>query len=175
MIREASETDIRETARIYEEVLDQEDRRGTSYTNWQRGKYPTDRDAQKAFDAGTLYTGEEKGQIFGSVILNHLQPPEYGNISWTIPGEGKDVLVIHTLVISPSWAGRGKGKEFVAFAEAKARELGCTAIRLDTYEGNIPAAAMYEKLGYRYAGSTLFHFQQVIWENLKCYEKKIGV
>lgn len=174
MIRKAAEGDIREAARIYEEILDQEGQRETSYTNWQRGKYPTIKNAEEAFQAGTLYTGEENGEIYGCIILNHIQPPEYGNIPWTIPGEGEEILVIHTLVISPAWSGRGKGREFVAFAEKTAARLGCKAIRLDTYEGNLPAAAMYEKLGYRYAGSTLFHFQNVIWETLKCFEKRIS-
>lgn len=173
MIRKAIETDLPEAARIYEEILDQEDRRETSFTNWQRGKYPTYQTAREAFLADTLYTGEEKGEIYGCIILNHLQPPEYASIPWKIPGEKEKILVIHTLVVAPAWAGRGKGKEFVAFAEEKARELGCVAIRLDTYEGNLPAAAMYERLGYRYAGSTLFHFQNVIWETLKCFEKAV--
>ena len=48
----------------------------------------------------------------------------------------EEILVIHTLVISPAWSGRGKGREFVAFAEKTAARLGCKAIRLDTYEGN---------------------------------------
>ena len=45
MIRKAIETDLPEAARIYEEILDQEDRRETSFTNWQRGKisYLSDR------------------------------------------------------------------------------------------------------------------------------------
>ena len=46
-------------------------------------------------------------------------------------------------------------------------------LRLDTYEGNEPAIALYTKLGYRDVGITLFHFQNAIWENLRCFEKAL--
>ena len=46
-------------------------------------------------------------------------------------------------------------------------------IRLDTWEGNVPANAMYPKLGYRFAGATEFFFQGFIHEILNCYEKAL--
>lgn len=173
MIRLANIQDITEVERIFHEILDKE-AATISYTNWVKGKYPTKADAQKALDAGTLYVGEdEAGRLYGSVILNHIQPAEYAKIPWSIDGEGEEVLVIHTLCIRPDCARKGYGKEFVAFSEELAREKGCKAIRIDTYEGNTPAAKLYQSLGYRLAGSTLFHFQNVIWETLICLEKKI--
>ena len=53
------------------------------------------------------------------------------------------------------------------------REQKAKVIRLDTYEGNTPASIMYPKLGYTYVGITKFHFQNIIWENLKCFEKAL--
>ena len=46
-------------------------------------------------------------------------------------------------------------------------------MRLDTYEGNHPANAMYPKLGYTFAGATEFFFQGYIHEILNCYEKQL--
>ena len=46
-------------------------------------------------------------------------------------------------------------------------------MRLDTYEGNAPAAAFYPKLGYRLAGSTEFFFEGFIRETLICFEKDL--
>ena len=57
-------------------------------------------------------------------------------------------MVIHTLCISPRWAGRGKAREFVAFCEEEARRKGKKVMRLDTYEGNLPANTMYPCLLY---------------------------
>ena len=111
--------------------------------------------------------------IYGSVILNGEQLPEYQQIPWTIPAQPEEVGVIHTLVIRPSWSGRGKAREFVAFCEAEFRRRGKKTVRLDTYEGNLPANAMYPRLGYTFAGSAEFFFQGFIHEILNCYEKAL--
>ena len=172
VIRKAEEKDLNGVEAIYNKVLEHE-ASTISYTNWQKGLYPTRTDAEKAFAEGTLFVGEEEGEIFGSVILNHVQPKEYENISWEIPALGAEVLVIHTLCIPPDSKKKGYGRAFVAFAEEYARSLQCHVIRLDTYEGNKPAIGLYSKLGYRLAGKCLFHFQKVIWETLVCMEKDI--
>ena len=173
MIRLATVLDIEEAEKIYDEVLDYEALHGTM-TNWVKGKYPTRATAEKAVAAGTYYVGvDETGEMFGTVNLNHVQPAEYGNIPWTIEGEGDAVLVVHTLCIRPACRGKGYAKEFMAFAEELAKEKGCKVIRLDTWENNMPARKMYPSLGYRLAGDTLFFFEQVIWETLVCFEKQI--
>ncbi len=173
MIRKATAADLDGCAQVYEEHLDHE-AATVNYTNWQKGLYPTRATAQTALAAGTLYVYEEDGQIVGCANLNHIQPAEYANIPWAIPAQGEQVLVIHTLVFRPAYTGGGRGRRFVAFAERLAQELGCTVIRLDTYEGNEPAKAFYPKLGYQYAGITEFFFEHFIWENLVCYEKAIA-
>ncbi len=173
MIRLAAAGDLDAVAGLYKEVLDAEDRRGISYTNWQRGKYPTRRHAQAALEAGSLYVAEEAGDVYACFILNHEQLPEYERIPWTIPALPEEVAVIHTLCVSPRWEGRGMGRQLVTFCEAEGKRLGAKVVRLDTYVGNLPANAMYPRLGYTLAGRTLFHFQNIVWEELNCYEKAL--
>mgnify|MGYP000402850715 FL=1 len=79
--------------------------------------------------------------------------------------------MIHTLCIRPSCSGRGYARQMVAFCEAEARRQGRTVIRLDTWEGNLPANRLYPSLGYRYAGTAEFFFMGFVRENLNCYEK----
>ena len=172
MIRPATTADLAQAAAIYGEILDQEER-GPVYTNWQRGKYPTAETARTALEAGTLYVGEEGGILWGVVNLNSIQLPEYSSIPWSGPARPEEVGVIHTLCISPRWAGRGKAREFVAFCEEEARRKGKKVMRLDTYEGNLPANTMYPKLGYTFVGGTEFFFQGFIREILNCYDKKL--
>lgn len=172
LIRKGKQEDVLAAAEIYDAILTKEEQE-TVYTNWKKGLYPTGKDAQKALEEGTFYVGEEDGKVVACVNLNQIQPTEYEKIPWSITAYEKEVLVIHTLCIHPDCSGRGYGKRFVAFAEQLAKELGCKTIRIDTYEGNFPAAALYQGLGYCYTGSTLFHFQNLIWENLKCFDKKI--
>ena len=173
MIRLATEQDLQEVECIFNEILDKE-AATVSYSNWMKGKYPTRAHAELALEQGTLYVGEnETGRLYGCANLNQLQLEEYAKIPWSYEANEDEVFVIHMLCIRPDCAGQGRGKEFVAFSEDLAREKGCKAVRIDTYEGNIPAATLYQSLGYRLAGKTLFHFMNVIWENLICLEKKL--
>ena len=173
MIRLAAPADLPQAADIYEEILAHEEAAGPVYTNWQRGKYPTLDTARQAQEAGTLYVGEEDGVLWGVVNLNSLQLPEYDAIPWSIPAGGEEVGVIHTLCIRPSCAGRGYARQMVAFCEEEARRQGRTVIRLDTWEGNLPANRMYPALGYRLAGQAEFFFMGYVRENLNCYEKAL--
>ena len=129
MIRLANPSDLDAIAEIYEEILAAEDARPVSYTNWQRGKYPTRDTAEAALEAGTLWVGEEDGAVYGCVNLNGEQLPEYDAIPWSVPAQPSEVGVIHTLVIRPSWSGRGKAREFVAFCEEELRRQGKKAVR----------------------------------------------
>ena len=173
MVRLAEEKDIPLVERIYDEILTEEEGRPVSFTNWQRGKYPTESHARAALEAGTLYVAEEEGEVYGCVNLNGEQLPEYASLDWPVPAEPEEVMVIHTLCIRPRWAGKGKARELVSFCEEEARRQGKKVVRLDTYEGNAPANAMYPKLGYTMAGATKFFFQGFIWETLNCYEKRL--
>ena len=87
------------------------------------------------------------------------------------PAEREQVGVIHTLCIHPARSGKGLARQMVAFCEAESRRLGKTVIRLDTWEGNLPANRLYPTLGYRYAGAAEFFFMGFIHETLNCYEK----
>ena len=169
-IRPATAADLNGITAIYDAILDREEA-GPVYTNWQRGKYPTTDTARQALEAGTLYVGEENGFLWGVVNLNGIQLSEYDVIPWTIPAERDRVAVIHTLCIHPAASGQGRAKQMVAFCEEESRRQGKTVMRLDTWEGNLPANRMYPALGYRYAGAAEFFFQGFIREILNCYEK----
>lgn len=171
-IRKAAAFDLDAVEAIYNAVLDDQEQH-TNFTNWQRGSYPTRRTAETALDAGTLYVQEDGGRIVGCAIFNHEQLPEYDRIPWAFPGDGDGVMVIHTLCVPPQHSGHGYAKAMVDYAEDLGRTLGCTALRLDTYEGNLPARQMYTKLGYRLAGSTEFFFQGYIRETLVLFEKAL--
>lgn len=173
MIRPAVEADLPAIADIYDAILTREEGDGPVYTNWQRGKYPTADTARQALAEGTLYVGEDGGFLWGVVNLNNLQLPEYDEIPWSIPAKVEEVGVIHTLCIHPEAAGQGRARQMVAFCEAEARRQGRTVIRLDTWEGNLPANRMYPALGYRFAGAAAFFFQGFIHEILNCYEKAL--
>lgn len=169
MIREATPLDMDGVEQTYSALLAHEQIHGSS-TNWVPGVYPTRATAEAACKAGALYVLEEQGEICASVILNHTQSEDYRKIPWLYPAEDEEALVIHTLCIPPEKAGRGYGKAMVRYAVNLARETGCKVIRLDTWIGNKPAAALYQGLGFRYAGAGEVLFQDRIPETLVFFE-----
>ena len=169
MIRKATAEDISFVEEIYNEITSNEEI--IKFTQWMKGLYPTVLTAQKFFEEGTLFVSENDGVITGAVILNHEQPEEYKKLKWSIEAEGEKVLVIHTLCIKPSFSKMGLGQKFIIFAENYAKELGCTTIRLDTNDKNVPGANLYKKMGYTHVGNADFNFQGLKYQNLKCFDK----
>lgn len=165
MIRLARPSDLAAAAQLYADLFAHEAVHGTS-TNWQPGIYPTPATAQRALAAGTLFVFEEHGEILASMILNHLQPPEYAEQPWRIAAEGDRVLVIHTLCVRPSASGRGIGRRMIAFARRHARALDCAVIRIDTWAGNHRAATLYASEGFRYVGKARVLHEGAIDEEL---------
>lgn len=168
-IRLAREEDIERVSEIYEAYLDYEEENGTT-TNWIRGVYPTKKNAIRGVENESLFVGELDGKIIGSYVLNKVQPQEYEKIPWKWEAREEEVIVIHTLCLDVSLQKKGLGKAFVDFALEYGRKLGCKVMRLDTWEENFPAANLYKKLNFRYAGKTEFLFEGAIRETLITFE-----
>ena len=96
----------------------------------------------------------------------------YENARWQADAPPEKVMVLHTLTVSPKFKGRGFGTEFVAFYEDYARKSGCTALRIDTNAINLPARALYKKLGYTEACIVQTSFNGIDGVNLVCLDKK---
>ena len=59
-----------------------------------------------------------------------------------------EVAEIKRLWVSPAARGMGLGRRLMAEAEARARELGVAALRLDTNSALPEASALYRKMGW---------------------------
>ena len=60
-------------------------------------------------------------------------------------------LDIRILWIKDEYRGQGYGSKLMQLAEDNARKMGCTVIRLDTF--NTQAPEFYKKLGYEQFGT----------------------
>ncbi|MEV0581633.1 GNAT family N-acetyltransferase [Nonomuraea sp. NPDC050310] len=59
-----------------------------------------------------------------------------------------DVLLVDNVAVRPGLHGQGIGRELLAFAEAEARRLGLSALRLYTNVKMARNIRLYESLGY---------------------------
>lgn len=172
MIRKAVEADIPAVAEIYSQIHTMEEK-GLTTIGWIREVYPTTETARQAQSRGELFVQENGGVIQGAAILNQCQVDAYRKGQWQYDAPEEEVMVLHTLVISPYESGKGYGKAFVCFYEEYARAHGCHYLRMDTNSRNTRARAMYRKLGYREAGVVPCVFNGIEGVGLVLLEKAL--
>lgn len=172
-IRKAVPEDIPRVAAIYDHILTEEEQ-GRAVIGWIRGVYPTRQTALDALEAGTLFVLEREGAIAAAAKIDQNQVPEYACAPWRYPdAPPEQVMVLHTLVVEPAFAGRGCGTQFVAFYEEYAQSRGCPYLRMDTNAKNTAARRLYARLGYREAGIVPCVFNGIPDVQLVCLEKKL--
>lgn len=172
MFRKAAEKDIKRITEIYEEIHT-ETEAGRMTTDWVRGIYPARQTAESSVRCGDMFVEEENGLVVAAAKINQEQAAEYAEASWQYDAPADQVMVLHTLVVSPKVKGRGFGSGFVAFYEQYAQEHGCPYLRMDTSVNNLSARALYKKLGYREAGIVSSEFNGIHEMQLICLEKKL--
>jgi ribosomal protein S18 acetylase RimI-like enzyme len=115
--------------------------------------YPDEGTIKNDIRKQQLYLLEDDGCLCGIIALNEVQEPEYKNVNWKFPGK---TLVVHRLAIEPSYQRKGLAKMLMQFAEKRAKEGHYENIRLDAFIHNPASVALYERLGYRMAGTVTF-------------------
>lgn len=172
VIRKAKLTDLDQIEMIYDEIHDAEEK-GKMKVGWDRSIYPTRRTARQGIDEDDLFVLEDDGQIVGSAIINQKQVHCYCNARWRYPADDDEVMVLHTLVISPSARGKGYGRAFEAYYESYAKDHHCRSLRIDTNYNNKVARAFYKKLGYEEIDVIPTTFNGISGVDLVCLEKKL--
>lgn len=172
MIHKATKEDVSGIAKIYDEIHDAEEQ-GTVVTGWIRGIYPTRQVAEDGVAAGEMFVYEENGEILSSARINQEQVDVYSQIPWEYEASDDEVMVLHTLVVSPRAQGKGIARQMLAFYEEIALQNGCPVLRIDTNARNLAARSMYAKHGYREAGAVPCDFNGIPGVSLVGLEKKL--
>lgn len=172
--RKACSYDIPAIAQIYSDIHTQEER-GLAVIGWARDVYPTEKTAEAALARNDLFVMETCGRIVGTAIINQNQVDVYEGAPWHFPASPDEVMVLHTLVISPGESGKGYGSAFVRFYENYARTHHCPYLRMDTNARNAAARALYHKLGYEEIGIVPCVFNGIDGVQLVLLEKKLDL
>ncbi|HYD51019.1 MAG TPA: GNAT family N-acetyltransferase [Gemmatimonadaceae bacterium] len=98
-----------------------------------------------------VWLHREAGRILGTwtIGLRPLRPYPPG--FW--PPDEAPILWLNRLAIDPAAQRRGLGAHCMRDAEARARALGCGAIRLDYLSANEALGRFYHGLGYEPVGA----------------------
>ena len=178
ILRKAKEHEVRAVAKLYDDVIDYLEA-NKNYPGWRKGIYPTFADASADFSKGTLYVLVEDSNdsddeiIQGSVVLNHLPEKGYDQGKWLKDVDYSDIWIIRRLVVTPASIGRGVADTLLKEMDLLAKNEGIKSLRLDVYEINAPAIALYERNGYRYAGTVDIGLAMIGLEWFKLFEKVV--
>ena len=173
MFRKATPKDLNRISAIYEELHTAQEQGRIPSIGWKREVYPTATTANEAINAGDMFVEEADGTIVASARINKIQVAEYSEVKWKYPADDNEVMVLHTLAVSPSVRRNGYGTKFVEFYESYAIENGCRYLRMDTWENNAIARSLYKKLGYTEVGTIVSQFNGIKNFRLVCLEKRL--
>lgn len=172
IFRKAVAADIPAIAAIYSDIHTQEEQ-GLVTIGWIRDVYPTEQTARAALERDDLFVGTEDGTVVGAAIINQTQVDSYKDGHWQFEVPEEQVMVLHTLVISPKSGRQGYGQQFVEFYEQYSLSNGCRYLRMDTNARNVRARAMYKKLGYSEIGIVPCVFNGIEGVQLVLLEKAL--
>ncbi|AFL99322.1 acetyltransferase [Desulfitobacterium dehalogenans ATCC 51507] len=162
--------DIDELEQLYNDLNDHL-AKGINFPGWKKGVYPIRQDAIDGIEQGNLYVAKYNSKIVGSVILNHVPEVAYYKAKWEYESDYSDVFVIHTFVVHPNFWRCGVGNALIGFSMEHGIESQVRSIRLDVYEGNIPAIRLYEKCGFKYIDTVDLGLGNYGLNWFKLYEK----
>lgn len=148
-VRQAVQEDMPAVLALYDGAIERFQTQ-TGNMGWRKGVYPAEADLQKAIRAGTLYVGELEGVLAAGMIVTQGTDQSYGDAPWRVDASDDETAVIHTLGVSPSFAGQSLGLRMVEGAIELARGKGWKALRLDVLDVNKPAHRLYLRAGFRY-------------------------
>ena len=146
---------------------------GINFPGWRKGIYPIRQDALAGIGQASLYVAKYNSKIVGSIILNHVPEVAYHKAKWEYEYDYSDVFVIHTFVVHPDFWKCGIGKALIDFSIQQGIESRIKSIRLDVYEGNIPAIRLYEKCGFKYVDTVDLGLGNYGLDWFRLYEKAL--
>ena len=120
-----------------------------------------------------MFVCERDGHVVAAAKINKEQVDVYADGRWEFEADDEEIMVLHTLVVSPSVQTSGIGKEFVKFYEEYALAEGCPYLRMDTNERNKRARAFYKGAGYKEIGMVPCVFNGIDGVQLVLLEKKL--
>lgn len=165
-----TEDEIDELEQLYNDLNDYLNK-GINYPGWRKDAYPVRQNAIDGVKTGNLYVAKYDGKIIGTIILSNKPEPAYYKAKWEFESDYSDVIVIHTFAVHPKFLKCGVGKALIDFSIEHGVKLKARSIRLDVYEGNVPAIRLYEKCGFKYVDTVDLGLGNYGLDWFKLYEK----
>ena len=150
-IRKCSMENLLDCVKFYEKEVKYLEE-NVNYPRWERGVYPCEQTVVEKIEKSEQYIAYIGPFVAGAFVFNEDPAGDYSVGEWSQDLKDGEFAVIHTLAVNHSFYGRGYAKEIVNYCIELAKKLGYKAIRVDVVPDNYPARALYESMGFAFAG-----------------------
>lgn len=151
IVRIGEPSDFGALSAFYDEVV--EANSGTPFdVHWNRKIHPSDSEIAEALRDGSMYMGLLDDEVVAASIVNDVFATGYDTVLWVFGAEPGKILCIHLFATKPALQGQGLGRKFLQAIIDDTRKRGFQVLRLDAFQHNTPACALYEKMGFQYRG-----------------------
>ena len=123
-----------------------------NYPMWTHGEYPSRKDVTETIANGSQYAAYYGDRVVGAFMIDCDPRGDYTCGDWSVRIPEGEYLVVHALGVDHTMARRGIATEMMRYVLSFAERRGLPAVRLDVVPTNTPARALYEGLGFRFAG-----------------------
>lgn len=113
--------------------------------------YPAAEDFKNDFESKNLFVGTKYDEIAVVYVVSRDFDDEYNKANWQFT-DG-DFRIIHRLCVNPKFQNQGIAKKTLGHIENELKSQNIKSIRLDVFSENPYALSLYEKSGYKKAGS----------------------
>lgn len=150
-VRMGESFDFDRLTEFYDEVVKANS--GTPFdVHWNRKIHPSDSEIAEALRDGSMYMGLLDDEVVAASIVNDVFATGYDTVLWVFGAEPGKILCIHLFATKPALQGQGLGRKFLQAIIDDTRKRGFQVLRLDAFQHNAPACALYDKMGFQYRG-----------------------
>lgn len=172
MLRQAKAEELDRIMAFYGKVIDAQDKADFELY-WRKDGYPSRKMIEASIQRGEFYVETEEGDIAGGMILNHIANEDYKKGTWNVEANPEETAVIHALAVAPEQRRKGAALLMLKQVVEICRKQGDKAIRLDVLAGNLAAARLYEKAGFRLVSRISMIYKETGKEMFGLYEYEL--
>lgn len=150
--------DLPKVAELYKDICDHQSKDEYG-ADWTWGEYPSEEGLKHLIETGYLVMGLQDGKtVAGGVIT---VGDDYPNVDWPTPAPDSQIGVLHLLGVHPEYRGSGVSKQILQAVLKVAKDAGLKVVHLDVLGGNLPAAKLYEKNGFKAIETLTIHYDDI--------------
>lgn len=184
----AAERDLPAIERLYRAAI--EEMHGAPHDVWwEFGVHPTREGLRASASRGELIVARDgapatvgdgavpqpEAPLLGACVVDGAQDAGYRTAAWPTPAPDHEVAVLHLLAVAPEGRGRGVARRLVAAAARAARARGARVLRLDVFDNNAPAIALYRSCGFTDLGARAFAYDEGFTHGAHLMELDLGL